>query len=72
MLPHFLDLTKCPGLDPSEEELKKLLDNIRVFNDDLADNSGAVHLEAGEDKRVTLARHPVFMLSDISHGGHRQ
>jgi len=38
--------------------LKQLLDNIRVFNDDLADNPGAVHLEAGEDKRVILARHP--------------
>lgn len=54
-IPSFFEgLTQLPDFDPSDEELARLLSDLRVYNDDHGDKSGAL---IGDDK-VTLAKHP--------------
>jgi hypothetical protein len=38
----FDKLDEVPNFDPSEEEVRKLLADIRMLNDDVADNSGVI------------------------------
>jgi hypothetical protein len=54
-VPSFFDeLTRLPDFDPSDEELARLLSDLRVYNDDHGDKSGPL---IGGDKDA-LANHP--------------
>jgi hypothetical protein len=55
-VPMFFDkLDEAPSFDPSEEEAQNLLADIRLLNDDSADNSGVISQNTSTE---LLAKHP--------------
>jgi hypothetical protein len=57
-MPIFFDtLKELPQFNPNPEEFKQLLADIRILNDDQADNSGPIHTQVNHNEQF-FAEHP--------------